>query len=593
MRYLALACDYDGTLAHDGRVSKTTLAGLERFLASGRKLIMVTGRELPDLQTTFDHFDLFEWIVAENGALLYKPATRETFLLAEPPPARFAEVLQERGVGPISVGGVIVATWEPHENTVLEVIRDLGLELQVIFNKGAVMVLPGNINKATGLTAALERMGLSPHNVVGVGDAENDHAFLTMCECSAAVSNAIPSLKQTADLVLAADHGDGVVLLIDEMIQQDLRERQPALMRRDLLVGPRRDKSLERIAAYGSSVLIAGPSGSGKSTVATALLERILEQKYQFCIIDPEGDYEGSVGAVMLGNRERGPAVEEVLQVLRKPSESVIVNMVGLRIADRPNFFLSLLPRLLELRAAVGRPHWLIIDEAHHLLPSSWQPATQALPQSMGGLVLITVHPEEVSPAVLSLVDTAIAVGPEPHETLGELCRVLGEHAPAEVTDKADEEVLVWKRGQGEPRPVRPELSHGERKRHVRKYAEGVLPPDRSFYFRGPESKLKLRAQNLMNFLELGDGVDDDTWNFHLREGAYSRWFLEAIKDPDLSVEVAAIEENETLTAAESRAEVRVAVEKRFTLPASSRLPMPGTDEAPKFEQAPTVAKAK
>ena len=48
----------------------------------------------------------------------------------------------------------------------------------MIFNKGAVMILPSGVNKATGLAAALEELGLSPHNVVGVGDAENDHAFL-------------------------------------------------------------------------------------------------------------------------------------------------------------------------------------------------------------------------------------------------------------------------------------------------------------------------------------------------------------------------------------------------------------------------------
>ena len=200
MRYLALCCDYDGTLAHDGRVDEPTLAGLEQLLASGRRLVLVTGRELPDLQATFPRLDLFERVVAENGALLYRPATREEKPLAERPPDAFVELLRSRGVAPMSVGRVIVATWQPHEHAVLEAIRELGLELQVIFNKGAVMVLPAGVNKATGLAAALEEMGLSPHNVVGVGDAENDHAFLSLCECSAAVANALPTVKETADL---------------------------------------------------------------------------------------------------------------------------------------------------------------------------------------------------------------------------------------------------------------------------------------------------------------------------------------------------------------------------------------------------------
>ena len=121
---------------------------------------------------------------------------------------------------------MIVATWEPHEKTVLEAIRDCGLELQVIFNKGAVMVLPAGVNKATGLRAALAELNLSPHNAVGVGDAENDHAFLNICECAVAVANALPAVKERADIVTFADHGAGVTELIDEMLADDLVSRE-------------------------------------------------------------------------------------------------------------------------------------------------------------------------------------------------------------------------------------------------------------------------------------------------------------------------------------------------------------------------------
>src|SRR5262245_20364351 len=183
MRYLALACDYDGTLAHHGLVDDHTLAALERLLASGRKLILVTGRELHELQTIFPHLNLFERVVAENGALLFTPASREEKLLAERASAEFIAALRGRGVQPLSVGHVIVATWHPHETVVLETIRDFGLEFQVIFNKDAVMVLPASVNKATGLKGVLKEMGLSAHNIVGVGDAENDHEFLGLCEC--------------------------------------------------------------------------------------------------------------------------------------------------------------------------------------------------------------------------------------------------------------------------------------------------------------------------------------------------------------------------------------------------------------------------
>src|SRR5262245_37756848 len=142
MRYHALACDYDGTIAWDGVVSDPTIRALEDVRKSGRRLILVTGRELDDLRRVFSRLDLFDRVVAENGAVLYRPATHEEQTLAERPPEEFVRELIRRGAQRVSVGRVIVATWRPHEITAVEVIRDLGLELQVIFNKGAVMVLP-------------------------------------------------------------------------------------------------------------------------------------------------------------------------------------------------------------------------------------------------------------------------------------------------------------------------------------------------------------------------------------------------------------------------------------------------------------------
>ena len=224
MRYHALACDYDGTIAWDGKVDSATISALEEVRDSGRKLLLVTGRELDDLAATFPRMDLFDRIVAENGAVVYCPATREQTLLAKAPPKEFSETLIARGVDRISVGQVIVATWEPHQTTVLEVIRELGLELQVIFNKGAVMILPTGINKAVGLVHALADLGLSPHNVVGVGDAENDHAFLAACECSVAVANALETVKKEVDWVTAGGHGDGVQELIRVLLATDLAE---------------------------------------------------------------------------------------------------------------------------------------------------------------------------------------------------------------------------------------------------------------------------------------------------------------------------------------------------------------------------------
>lgn len=223
MRYLALAADYDGTLASHGTVAPETVEALRRLGATGRKLILVTGRRIDDLIRVFPEVAIFDRVVAENGPLIYRPQSRETRVLSDPPTAAFVEELRRRGVQPLTVGQVFVATEQPNERVILDVIRELGLELQVILNKGSVMVLPASVNKATGLRAALVELALSPGNVVGIGDAENDEAFLAMCGCGVAVANALDSLKSRADRVTSGEDGAGVREVIDSLISDDPR----------------------------------------------------------------------------------------------------------------------------------------------------------------------------------------------------------------------------------------------------------------------------------------------------------------------------------------------------------------------------------
>lgn len=222
MRYLALATDYDGTLAWQGMVSPETISSLERVRASGRRLILVTGRELDDLLRVFPGVDLFDRVVVENGAVLYRPSRGDKKVLADRPAERFISALREQHVEPLAVGDVIVATRREQDRRVVDVVQRLGLELQPIYNKDSLMVLPRGINKATGLAAALAEMELSPPSVVGIGDAENDVEFLAVCGFGVAVANAIPMLKERADLVTRAEAGAGVTELIDRLLATDL-----------------------------------------------------------------------------------------------------------------------------------------------------------------------------------------------------------------------------------------------------------------------------------------------------------------------------------------------------------------------------------
>lgn len=568
MRYAALACDYDGTLAQDGRVAPEMLSRLGELARSGRKLVMVTGRILADLRDVFPEADLFDRIVAENGALLYNPRDKQETQLAEPPPDGFITELERRGVSPLAVGRVIVATREPNETLVLETIRDLGLELHVIFNKGAVMVLPAEVTKASGLAAALRDLKLSAHNVVGIGDAENDHAFLDLCECSVAVANALPALKERADLVTTADHGSGVIELIDRLIADDLagapntRRHVPLAMD-----GPDREVLVE---PYGTNILVAGTSGGGKSTATTGFLERLTAQKYQVCIIDPEGDYETFEPALMLGTSERAPSVEQVLEVLEDPGASCAAKLLGLPLHDRPEYFAALLTRVQDLRARTGRPHWLVVDEAHHVLPAEWEPAAATLPRVLESTILITVHPELLSKPALGVVDDLIAVGDTAQDVLASFAKGIGEPVPTVSAERLSTgEVYYWnRRAKAEPIIVQVIPPTGARTRHKRKYAEGDVGEDRSFYFRGPEEKLNLRANNLALFIQLAEGVDEETWLHHLRRGDYTTWFREVIKDPGLAEAAQLVEKDRALTAEQSRERIAAEIQERYTLPA-------------------------
>ncbi|HET6628364.1 MAG TPA: HAD-IIB family hydrolase [Woeseiaceae bacterium] len=570
MRYHVLACDYDGTLAHHGKVSEQTLAALKKLKETGRRLMLVTGRELDDLARIFSELELFDQVVAENGALLYTPATHTEKPLAEPPSAAFIQALRDRNVTPLSVGRVIVATWTPQDKAVFDVIQELGLELQVIFNKGAVMVLPPGVNKASGLTAALDEMRLSPHNCVGVGDAENDHAFLTLCECSVAVANALPALMERADLVTGADDGRGVTELIGRLVRDDLADLGPRLTRHDVLLGTDANGRELRLRPHVESVMVAGTSGGGKSTLTTGLLERFIEDGYQVCIVDPEGDYEHFEQSVTLGTSDNPPAVAEALAVLKDPRESVTLNLLALGVAERPAYVGELFPQLLRLRSSMGRPHWFVIDEAHHVFPADWSPTKDLVPEELHGLVLITVHPDRVAVPVLQTIDTVIAIGSDPDDTLASFSDRIGRRPPARTRASLEAgDGLLWHVASGnEPAWFRSVPPRRQLRRHLRKYAEGKLGEDRSFFFRGPDDRLNLRAANLTSFIEIGSGVGEETWLFHLRNGDYSRWLSTAIKDAELAAEVSEIEQAPGLSADESLTRIRRAIDKRYTLPA-------------------------
>jgi len=221
MRYRVLATDYDGTLATHGEVEPRTVAALREFVQSGRKAILVTGRLLHEIQQICAGIELFDIVIAENGAVLWTEDTGARNL-APPVPLDLVAALRRRGVTPLNVGSVICSTWSDHEDTVRDTVKELGLNVELIPNKGALMILPADTDKGTGLMAGLKVLRERREAVVAVGDAENDLALFATAGFSAAVANALPRVKAAAGMVLAGAHGAGVEELIEAVLDDDL-----------------------------------------------------------------------------------------------------------------------------------------------------------------------------------------------------------------------------------------------------------------------------------------------------------------------------------------------------------------------------------
>ena len=404
-------------------------------------------------------------------------------------------------------------------------------------------------------------MGLSRHNTVAIGDAENDHAFLSVCECAVAVADAIPALRDRADYVTRGLASRGTVEFIEEHLVNDLAQLVPGLARHALTLGEADDGSPLLLSPHTTNLLIVGPSGSGKSTLTTLLIERLIDAERSVCLLDPEGDYltlaEVPSVVVLGGAGERTlPTMDELAQLLAEPGHSLALNLSAMSKSEKVDYAAKVLAMVAASRTKSGLPHWIIVDEAHHVFPPDGSRAAEALLPFAGPSCLITLEVGELardlwpginavaSPDLAACADAVRALRPAagPPSATSAAALASGQGVLARLNDGATPELVRFN-------VARHRIQH---RRHVRKYAEGNLPEDRSFYFRGPEGKLNLRAANLTRFVELAGGVDLETWTHHEKAGDYATWFETAIKGPELAAEVA-----ELTRAARSREDSR------------------------------------
>ncbi len=442
MRFVAVAVDYDGTLAEHGTVGQDTLAAIEDFLASGRTFILVTGRILSDLLTVFPKAGLCTSIVAENGAVLYHPSTHRRRLLGAPAPPAFVDSLAQKQV-PLTVGDSIIATVRPHEVAVLETIRDLGLEHHVIFNREAVMVLPSGINKATGLQTALRELGLSARNVVAIGDSENDHALLAAGECAVAVRNAIPRLQAEAHIVTQGESGAGVSEILRALVRDDLDSlHAPA----DIPMGRVNRQETWTVPSVRDTLLV---TGTRPAFFLGKLIGRLRLSGYQCCVMDPTGHYAVPEGAVSFGDAVLGPTIDEVMTAMANPETSLLINVCALPQDARRAFADELLARLHRWQQKAGRPHRIVIVDADQLFP----PDGPSPRHANEGVVYGVMAPERLAETLLRTIRVAISVGPSASEALYTYARAAGMKWPSWTgPETGPDEGVAWRVGEA---PIR------------------------------------------------------------------------------------------------------------------------------------------
>lgn len=559
MHLTILASDLDGTLAEDGHIAQETWEVLRAAKEARITLILVTGRTLTSFTPDGRFADLFEAIVAEDGAVIYFPRQDSVVLPFGRLPAILIERLKPLGL-PLEYGMALVATHVPFDEPIQAVLRECGGGATIEYNRGAVMVLPAGATKGSGLAYALRELGLSERNVVACGDAENDRSLLGAAELSVAVDNATPAIKELADIVLPRAAGAGMRGLIRDLISGQIGarrvrpEQQLRLGRRDNQAPFLMDSWQLIDSAWG----IAGDSSSGKSWLGGLIAEEIMLQGYQAVVIDPEGDYRSLAAlphTMLVGGRDtQHQRVGDVITLCEYARCNLIIDLSWMPIAVRNPFIERLLRALLDLRRRCGRPHWLLIDEVQQSYADWCAPFTGTVLDLMrgGGVTLVSYRPSQVAPEITRAVQiwaiarTRAAADLELFDELLSANRCWPEIRAQLPTLARGSAHLILPRDDSTPCAssciaFRAGTRRVPHIRHLHKYMAVPLPREKWFVFRDPSGAVRGTAANLSEFRTAIGRVPLLSLNYHLERGDFALWLSHTLHDAELSRQFAKI----------------------------------------------------
>ena len=547
MRFKVLALDYDGTIAQKNTLHPEIRIAIDEARREGVVVILVTGQNLKDLRRKAGDLKFIDAVVAENGAVLAFPDKDRLIPLGQPPPPILIEELNRRGIHTV-IGECVVETDARHAHSILDIIRGLELPLVIMFNRGRLMILPQSVSKATGLQEVLSTLRLSPHNAIAIGDAENDHALLEMCEVGVAVPWGSAALKASADVVLNGTYPETIAAYIKETTTKLRLPKQRK--KRLLLLGSTEEGHPLAIAVLGRNLLIAGDSGSGKSWITGLLCEQLILQRYSVCVIDVEGEYsslESLPGVVVLG-REGPPRFRDLERVFRYPEASIVVDLSTLSQAERFDYVLSLLEMLGKLRRKTGLPHRIFLDEAQYFLHGP--DGLKMLDFDLAGYTFVTYQLSRLDPSILHASEAIIMTRKNDpseiqqlhsllggQETYTEWQAIIGNLSTNEAvllpgTEESGSRIRLFRMAQRLTFHVR----------HQHKYLDVPIPLEKEFVFTHHGVPTGQRAKSLAEFISMVSTCSTAVLKDHMRRHDFSNWIGEVFRDDSLASRVRQLE---------------------------------------------------
>jgi len=532
-----LAFDFDGALADKGTVPLALQTALEHLCTAGYALFMVTGRQVESIDLG-PLRNVFAGIVWENGAVLHHTATDELYLPFGRIDPYLVEALEAAGV-PLEHGRAIVFTHAPYDETVWPVLNEWGGDAVVVHDKGTVRILPPGTAKGTGLERLLRLCGFSPCNLVCFGDGESDLSLLQLGEVGVAVADAVPSLKQVADLVTTQPGPTGVLEALETYWLGSGTRDATIVQRHERQIPLGEDEtglsvSLPAVALTDGNLGVFGDSGSGKSWVAGLLAEGMHHAGYQVLLIDPEGDFRGMralPGIVALEVTSNAiPPPGMIIRLLEAVTVSVVLDLSAYPLALHDLYVADLLRALHPLKERKFRPHWIVIEEAqYYLSPGDNTILTALLPMlEGGGWAVVSYRPDRLAKGVLQVLDHCILTRLRQPEAVQAVCQTF-DHTP-QVSLADIPRGHAWLCGNSVVR-LCPSARRVPHVRHLYKYLDTPLPKHKRFYFRSKKSFLNLEAASLFEFLQCLRDLPMESLLYHHARGDFAAWAEGALGD--------------------------------------------------------------